>query len=271
MTNGNGVERFVFPDTGQQVRTVILNGEPWIVARDVCEVLGLSNVTAALTRLDDDEFTSTEVIDSAGRRQQTYVVTEPGLYGLILASRKPEALAFKRWIKHELLPTFRRTGSYSVAPSALPDITTPQGQHAVAQMLVASTAKNLELAERIAELEPEAARAAQTLDADGLALVGTVAKRFGLKEIRLRQFLYAEGLLIERGTRRNEPMARYIASGHFKVKVTLVDVHPDRAPVERSVTYVTPKGEALVWKRLYEAGVVGSPRPPARQLELAHT
>lgn len=113
-------------------------------------------------------------------------------------------------------------------------------------------------------MEPEAARAARMLDADGLALVGSVAKRFGLQERKLREFLYAEGLLIRYGFRRNEPMARYVASGHFGLKVTLVG----EPPRERSTTYVTPKGEGLIWRRLHAAGVVGSPRMPARQLML---
>lgn len=107
---------FTFPTTGLSVRTLLVDGEPHFVAADVCGNLALTNITESLRRLDEDEFSLAEVVDSLGRRQQMYVVTEPGLYGLVLASRKPEARAFKRWIKHEVLPAIRKVGSYAVAP-----------------------------------------------------------------------------------------------------------------------------------------------------------
>lgn len=97
----------LFTYEGQQVRTVVVDGEPWFVAADVCSVLEIGNPTQAMTRLDDDERT---LISNEGR--QINAVSEPGLYGLILGSRKPEARAFKRWIKHEVLPAIRRTGGY---------------------------------------------------------------------------------------------------------------------------------------------------------------
>ena len=90
------------------VRTVILNGEIWFVAADVCRALEHSNVTSALERLDDDERSKLNL----GRQGETNIVNEPGLYALILGSRKPEARAFKRWITHEVLPQIRRTGAY---------------------------------------------------------------------------------------------------------------------------------------------------------------
>lgn len=92
------------------IRAVDLNGEPWFVAADVCRVLEHSNVTVALERLDDDERSKFNL----GRQGDTWCVNEPGLYSLVLGSRKPEAKAFKRWITHEVLPMLRRTGSYSV-------------------------------------------------------------------------------------------------------------------------------------------------------------
>lgn len=80
------------------------------MVRDVIGHLGLGNVTEAMRRLDEDEFSSTEVTDSLGRSQETYVVNEPGLYNLILGSRKQEAKRFKRWVTHEVLPSIRNHG-----------------------------------------------------------------------------------------------------------------------------------------------------------------
>ena len=92
-----------------QIRTVTRDGEPWFVAVDVCRALEHSNVSSALERLDDDERSKLNL----GRQGETNVVNEPGLYTLVLGSRKPEAKAFKRWITHEVLPSIRKTGVYA--------------------------------------------------------------------------------------------------------------------------------------------------------------
>lgn len=83
-------------------------GDPWFVLKDCMSVLGLGNLTETVKMFDDDEFRTTEVIDSIGRRQQTYIISEAGLYGLILKSRKPEAHEFKCWVTHEVLPSIRK-------------------------------------------------------------------------------------------------------------------------------------------------------------------
>ena len=96
-----------------EVRTVELNGEPWFVSADVCRALEIRNSRAALTRLDDDEK-GVALTDTLGGKQEMTIVNEPGLYGLVLGSRKPEAKAFKRWIKHDVLPSIRKTGGYNL-------------------------------------------------------------------------------------------------------------------------------------------------------------
>ena len=95
------------------VRALLRDGEPWFVAKDVMVSLGLTNTTEAMRKLDEDEFSSAEVIDSMGRMQETRIVSEAGLYALVLSSRKPEARAFKRWVTHEVLPSIRRHGVYA--------------------------------------------------------------------------------------------------------------------------------------------------------------
>lgn len=96
-----------------QVRTVMQDGSPWFVAADVCRALELNDTFKAVERLDDDEK-GANLIRTPGGNQEMTVVNEPGLYSLVLGSRKPEAKAFKRWITHEVLPSIRKTGSYSV-------------------------------------------------------------------------------------------------------------------------------------------------------------
>lgn len=103
------------------VRVVMRDGEPWFVARDVCEALGLENVTKALSPLDDDEkitLTNSEGNPRAGIPLMLSLVSEPGLYSLVLRSRKQEAKEFKRWVTHDILPSIRKTGIYSIAPKS---------------------------------------------------------------------------------------------------------------------------------------------------------
>lgn len=97
----------VFRYDGADVRTIVVDGEPWFSAVDVCAVLEIGNTSAAVGRLDSDERT---LISIEGRSLNW--VSEAGLFGLILGSRKPEARAFKRWVTHEVLPSIRRTGAY---------------------------------------------------------------------------------------------------------------------------------------------------------------
>ena len=88
-----------------------LKGEPWFVAADVCRALGLGNSSDVIKRLDEDERTLVS-IEGASNGLPVNAVNEPGLYALILGSRKPEAKAFKRWITHEVIPSIRKTGGY---------------------------------------------------------------------------------------------------------------------------------------------------------------
>ncbi len=109
-------EMQVFNYGEQEVRTILIDDNPWWVLVDVCRVLDLKQPHRVASRLDEDERTLSTVIDRMGRSQKTTVINESGLYSVILRSDKVEAKAFKRWITHEVLPTIRKTGSY-LAPA----------------------------------------------------------------------------------------------------------------------------------------------------------
>lgn len=96
------------------VRIKDMNGNPWFVVLDVCKILGMSNPTESIRNIDKDNLSSTEVIDSMGRKKQVNIVNEYGLYDLIFKSRKPDAKKFQKWVTHEVLPRIRKTGSYSI-------------------------------------------------------------------------------------------------------------------------------------------------------------
>lgn len=119
-----------FDYEGRQVRTYTDDqGEPWFVAADVCSVLAISNVSQALSRLDGDEKTliSNEGGGQAGP-QSLNLINEPGLYALVLSSRKAEAKRFKRWVTHEVLPSIRRTGRYAINSEPTANLRFPANQ-----------------------------------------------------------------------------------------------------------------------------------------------
>lgn len=189
---------FTFPETAQHVRSVMIDEQPWWVAQDVAEVLELGNLHSSLAQLDDDERSLHSV--ESGQRSMS-IVSEPGLYSLILRSRKPQAKAFKRWITHEVIPSLRRAGSYSIEPPAprLPDLTTPQGVLALAQQFTRTAEQLVEADRKLKELEPKAL-AHDTLMAaqEGDVLVRQAAKVLGWKERDLRAFLLDERLIYRR-------------------------------------------------------------------------
>lgn len=108
-----------------QVRVIERDGEPWFVAKDVCECLGIINVSQACDRLDDDEkanICKTDISESGLNielpNRGLCIISEPGLYSLVLCSNKPEAKLFKRWITHDVIPSIRKTGAYQLAPKS---------------------------------------------------------------------------------------------------------------------------------------------------------
>lgn len=110
---------YVFPETAQTVRSLMVEGDPWWVARDIGDALELGNMRSSLALLDDDEK-GVHAMDTPGGSQDMVTVNEPGLYSLILRSRKPQAKAFKRWITHEVIPQIRKNGRFEVAPPETP-------------------------------------------------------------------------------------------------------------------------------------------------------
>lgn len=110
----------VFDYNGKSIRTMEFNGQPWFVAIDVCNVLEIANSRDAVARLDEDEKNTVGLTDGNKRgNPNTAIVSESGLYSLILGSRKPEAKQFKRWITHEVIPSIRKTGGYIAGQETL--------------------------------------------------------------------------------------------------------------------------------------------------------
>ena len=111
----SNLEIFNFNST--EVRVLTIDNNPWFVAKDLCDVLEHSNSRMALERLDDDEKGVSNVY-TLGGSQEMSIVSESGMYSLVLTSRKPQAKAFKKWITSKVLPSIRKTGVYQIEPKA---------------------------------------------------------------------------------------------------------------------------------------------------------
>ena len=123
----------VFRFSSQAVRVIVRDDEPWFVANDVCAALGLDNSRMATDRLDDDEKGVTS-IDTLGGEQAMTVISESGLYSLVLASRKPEAKPFKKWVTSEVLPAIRKSGRYEVGDQIPAVVRSPRLEASMARM-----------------------------------------------------------------------------------------------------------------------------------------
>lgn len=247
----NEIQQFDFK--GALLRTLTDEAEePWSVAKDVCDILGMSNPSMAVTALDKDEVAQIDPKDYLGSEnrsnQAVNIVSEPGLYKLIMRSRKPEAKEFQRWVTHEVLPQIRKTGGYIAASESDSDEDIMARAVLVAQKTIKR--KNQQIAEqqtRIVKLEPKARFADAVAASDGTCLVGELAKMLrqngmDIGQNRLFRLLQADGYLGRSGSNRNVPTQRAMDLGLFRIKETTV-THADGHTTVSRTPKVTGKGQ----------------------------
>lgn len=190
-----------FPQTGQAIRTVMVSGEPWFVAADACRILEIGRPQDSVRYLDEDERGRC-LVDTPSGPQQMLTVSEPGLYSLIMRSRKPDAKVFRRWVTHQVLPSIRRTGSYVVDSMT---------RRELAELIIAEADRADSAEARAAELAPAAQAWGVLADATGdyslrdAAFMLNRDPAISTGQNRLMRFLRDEGLVDRRGI----PYARY--------------------------------------------------------------
>lgn len=252
----NEIQKFDFK--GAALRTLTDEaGEPWFVLKDCMSILDLGNPTETVKMFDKDEFSTTEVIDSIGRRQQTYIISEPGLYRLVMKSRKPEAKEFQRWVTHEVLPSIRKHGGYMAGQERM----TPE-QMALASMRWLQS-KVDEQAKQLKAQEGKVLFANAVESAKTSILVGDLAKilkgnGIDIGQKRLFAWLREHGWLIKaKGSSWNMPTQKSMNLGLFEIKETTV-THADGHTTVNKTPKVTGKGQTyftnLFLKPTLEAG-----------------
>lgn len=242
----NEIQQFYFNNAALRTLTDEA-GEPWFVAKDVCDILEISNPSDALKRLDDDERSRFNL----GRQGETNIVNEAGLYALVLGSRKSEAHEFKRWVTHEVLPSIRRTGGYIPAGDADSDEDIMARAVLVAQKTIERKNQQLQAkAAQIRELEPKARFADAVAASDGTCLIGELAKMLrqnglDIGQNRLFEILRQDGYLGKTGSNRNVPTQKAMDLGLFRIKETAV-THSDGHVTINRTAKVTGKGQTYL-------------------------
>lgn len=258
----------LFEYTGHEIRVQVdESGEPLFVLADLAAVLGIANVTQLRARLADDLCLTYPMPDRLGRTQQVWVVTEPGLYEVIIRSDKPEAAAFRRWVTGEVLPSIRRHGVYATESAVDAMLADPE------TMIRTLTALRDERAARVrAEVAAAAAVAAvaeveaqrphadlgRAVAASGEAMLpsvfGTVlsARVEGMGPNRFCRWLRAAGYVYRRGGQM-VPTARAISQG--LLEASEVQVPGGGVRVQ---TWVLPKGQERFARELLAERAVAS-------------
>lgn len=222
------------------------NGEPWFVAKDVCNALGLGRQQDSTRYLDDDEKGEC-LVNTASGEQRMVTVSEAGLYSLVLKSRKPEAKRFKRWVTHDVLPALRRDGAYVASDGTEDDATL------MARALLAAKRAIDRKDALIAEMKPKVLFADTVAASDGTCLIGELAKMitqagYPIGQNRLFAKLREDGYLGKSGSNRNVPLQRYVEMGLFKIKETAI-THADGHVTINRTPKVTGKGQRYFIER----------------------
>lgn len=211
----NELQNFNF--SGQDVRIITINNEPWFIGKDVADILGYSNSRKALSDHVDDEDKGVTKSDTLGGNQNITIINESGLYSLILKSKKPEAKQFKRWVTSEVLPTIRKHGAYMTNEKAQ-DILHGNG---LADLLIQAgeQIKTLELDKQQLQVELEEVREKTTyldliLESPNDILITQIAQDYGLSAVTFNRILH--NLRIQRKVNKQWVLySKYMGKGYI--------------------------------------------------------
>lgn len=225
---------FKNPEFGE-IRVVEKDSEPWFVAVDVCDILDLSNPTIAVSRLDNDERAKFNL----GRQGDATIVNEPGLYTLILGSRKPEAKAFKRWITHDIIPAIRKYGAYMTPEKLEEAICNPDTIIEICMQLKLEQERRKQVEAENRQIRPKADYFDNLVEIGPNTNLRDTAKEFCCPPSYLIQWLVAHGYLYRDSKARLKPYQSSVKSGLFVLKEYCVNNHAGLQVL------VTPKGRDL--------------------------
>ena len=233
------------------VRTTLIDGQPWLVSKDVADILGYRNNRDALSRHVDPEDKAAVVIHDGRQNRTQTVINESGFYSLVLSSKLPAAKRFKRWMTTEVLPTLRRTGGYVSNADMFADAYLPFVDEQTKQLFKLQCRVIDQLNDRIKSDEPKVRFADHVADTTDLIDMNRMAKLCADNGIRIgRNRLFAwmrlRGILMM----DNIPYQKYIESGYFRVKESVYECKRGKKTYQQ--TFVTGKGQQFILLKLMD-------------------
>lgn len=249
----NDMKIFENPEFGR-VRTVSVDNEPWFFAKDVCDALSVAT-NHVRESLDEDEVSNlrtTEIGPEFGGKAPL-IVSEAGLYSLILKSRKPEAKAFKRWITHKVIPAIRKTGGYRV--NALTGRELMAKALLVAQAVLAEKDATIAKSKQIiGELKPKADYTDRILNSKSLVTITQIAKDYGMSGAAMNAKLHEMGVIYKLGGQWLL-YSKYQAKGYTHSETVDITHSDGRADVVMNTKW-TQKGRLFLYQHLKKHGIL---------------
>ena len=240
---------FENPEFGS-IRTIELDGEPWMVGKDVAIALGYGDTDQALRRHVDDEDKLTRNFDGSGQTRSMTIINDSGLYSLVLSSKLPAAKKFKRWVTKEVLPSIRKTGGYNMPidyPSALRALA---GQVEKNHKLESEVQNQQRLIE---SFEPIKQYVDTILESKDSLAVTQIAKDYGLSGKRLNEILKEEDIQYKVGGQW-VLYSKYCGKGYTDSKTDTFE-YPDGRTGTKIRTCWTQKGRLLIHELLQRRGI----------------
>jgi len=258
----NQIEIFQNEQFGE-IRTIRVNDEPWFVATDVCGALDIGNPSQAISRLDADEKMNTLISNEGNRRgnPNVTIVSESGLYSLVLGSRKPEAKEFKRWITHDVIPSIRKHGAYMTPETLEKSMCNPNFLFDVVSKLKDEYNKRIELESQVKQLneenevmKPKAEYCDGVLQSKNSFTTTQIAADVGLSARRLNKILH-EKKIQYKISGQWILYQEYKDKGYVQAQTHLISL-PNGDTMTTMSTEWTQKGRKFIYDLLKEDGIV---------------
>lgn len=240
----NEVQLFNFES--HEVRSLLINSEPWFVGKDVADVLGYADTNQAIRKHVDNEDRLTRRFDGTGQSRDMTIINESGLYALIFGSKLESAQKFKRWVTSEVLPALRKTGQYQVKELS--------GQELMAKALIEAQSVLAAKDKVIEEMKPKASYYDVILNCKGLLATSVIAKDYGWSAIRLNEYLHKKGIQFKQG-KTWLLYQKYATEGYASTK-THEHLGNDGTNHANVHTYWTQKGRRFIYDLLKNDGIV---------------
>lgn len=256
----DGIKTFTNKEFGT-VRTIVKDGEPWFVGKDVAEILGYKETAKAIRTHICAEDKGVSVLDTPGGQQKITLINESGLYSLILGSKLPKAKTFKRWVTSEVLPTIRKTGGYVANDEMFINTYLPNADAQTRELFRLNLSTIRQLNNKIEQDKPLVDFASHIQTSEDCVSMNDMAKlatKNGIKigRTRLFNFLREKKVLGCKDGHKNMPYQRYIdTQPWFQLKESS---YIQNGEVRIGLTpMVTPKGQSGIIRMLRKCDVTG--------------